>query len=155
MGINIDTTNMISVDQLRDFTSIRPAKRHEESLIQQACVEWFNKNPKTNMYWLIKLKNEGKMGGKTVTGKNGKQIPLEAIIAKREGLRPGVADLQLVLGNEKYNSLFLECKTDRGTQSKEQKDFEAYCKKHRFQYVVFRSLEQFIGVIYNYLGINN
>lgn len=41
-----------------------------------------------------------KMGGKKVKGKNGKEIPLEAIIAKREGLRKGVADLQAVTQQE-------------------------------------------------------
>ena len=91
------------------------------------------------------------MGGKMVKGKNGKEIPLEAIIAKREGLRKGVADLQLLYGNGEHFSLFLELKTDTGSQSKEQKEFEAYCTKNKFKYVVVRSLEQFITEVKNYL----
>lgn len=157
--VNLDTTKPVTVDQFRELfgnASIGAKSiQHEESLLQQACVEWFYRNPYTRIYWLIKVKNEGKMGGKTVIGKDGKEIPLEAIIAKREGLRKGVADLQLIFGNGEYYSLFLEVKTKAGTQSKEQKEFEAYCKQNKFKYVIVRSVENFIRVIEEYMSLTN
>ena len=156
--MNIDTTKPISVEQFKILQGGRDAGKtiaqkkqvqHIESQLQQDCVEWFTYQ--YPQYWLFSVKNSSKMGGKMVKGKNGKEIPLEAIIAKREGLRKGVADLQLLYGNSEHYSLFLELKTDTGSQSKEQKEFEAYCNKNKFKYVVVRSLEQFITEIKNYL----
>lgn len=157
--LNIDTTKPISVEQFKILQSskyagnrIAPKKalQHIESELQQSCVKWFaNQYP---LYWLFSVKNSSKMGGKKVKGKNGKDIALEAIIAKREGLRKGVADLQLLYGNGEHYSLFLELKTDVGKQSKEQKEFEAYCHQNNFRYEVIRSLDQFIRVVNDYLG---
>ena len=152
-SVNIDTTGKITVEDFKTILKAQPKPvRHEESDLQQQCVAWFNQN--FPQYWLFSVKNSSKMGGKTITGKNGKQIPLEAIIAKREGLRAGVADLQLLFGNGKYYSLFLELKTDTGEQSKEQKQFEAYCNQNKFKYVLIRSIEQFRKEITIYLSTN-
>lgn len=158
-NVNIDTTKPISVEQFKILHSghdagktvaQKKAVQHIESELQQSCVEWFAYQYPS--YWLFSVKNSSKMGGKKVKGKNGKEIPLEAIIAKREGLRKGVADLQLLYGNGEHYSLFLELKTDVGTQSKEQKEFEAYCNQNKFRYEVIRSLEQFIHVVNVYIG---
>lgn len=157
-NMNIDTTKPLSVEQFKILQGGRDVGKtivqkkqvqHIESELQQSCVEWFAYQ--YPQYWLFSVKNSSKMGGKKVKGKNGKEIPLEAIIAKREGLRKGVADLQLLYGNGEHYSLFLELKTDTGSQSKEQKEFEAYCNQNKFKYVVVRSLEQFINEVKNYL----
>lgn len=151
-NVNIDST--ITVDQFKNILKAQPKQvSHEESDLQQECVAWFNTNHP--QYWLFSVKNSSKMGGKIITAKNGKQIPLEAIIAKREGLRAGVADLQLLFGNGEHYSLFLELKTETGTQSKEQKEFEAYCNQNKFKYVVIRSLREFINNVTNYINKSN
>jgi hypothetical protein len=157
-NVNIDTTKPISLEQFKILQNGRDAGKtiehkkavqHIESDLQQSCIKWFAYQ--YPQYWLFSVKNSSKMGGKKVKGKNGKEIPLEAIIAKREGLRKGVADLQLLYGNGEHFSLFLELKTDTGSQSKEQKEFEAYCTQNKFKYVVIRSIDQFIQEIKEYI----
>jgi hypothetical protein len=91
------------------------------------------------------------MGGKKIRCKNGKEIPLEAIIAKKEGLLAGVADLQVLFGNVTYNSLFIECKTMKGKQSEEQEKFEDYCNRNKFKYVIIRTVEEFLKEVDKYL----
>ena len=140
----------LSIEEFKKLNR-KPGKsmRHEESDLQQACVKWFDYQ--YPQYWLFSVKNSSKMGGKKVAGNNGKEVPLEAIIAKREGLRAGVADLQLLYGNGTHYSLFLELKTEIGSQSKEQKEFEAYCKSNNFKYVIVRSLDEFIKAVNEYI----
>lgn len=48
----------------------------------------------------------------------------------------GIADL-IVIGNNKV--AFLEVKTEKGRQSKEQKEFQELCDKHGVKYSVVRS----------------
>lgn len=151
---NVNMEPLITVDQFKNILKKQPKPvSHEESDLQQECVAWFNSNHP--QYWLFSVKNSSKMGGKTITAKSGKQIPLEAIIAKREGLRAGVADLQLLFGNGEHYSLFLEMKTETGTQTKEQKEFEAYCNANKFKYVVIRTLIEFINTITAYINKSN
>lgn len=50
----------------------------------------------------------------------------------------GVADI-IVIDNG--HAIFLEVKTDKGRQSKNQKDFENYVTKHGATYAVVRSIE--------------
>lgn len=158
-NVNINSSKPLSVEQFKILTggndsgkTIAQKKRikHIESKLQQSCVAWFSYQ--YPQYWLFSVKNSSKMGGKMVKGKNGKEIPLEAIIAKREGLRKGVADLQLLYGNGEHYSLFLELKTNTGSQSNEQKEFEAYCKKNNYKYVVVSTIEEFIKEINNYIN---
>jgi len=126
-----------------------PKIKHEESKLQQSCVQWFN--IQYPQYWLFSVKNSSKMGGKKIKTKYGKEIPFEAIIAKREGLKSGVADLQLLFGNGEFYSLFIELKTKVGKQSESQKEFEDYCNRNKYKYIVVRSLDEFIGEVKKYL----
>lgn len=54
------------------------------------------------------------------------------------GLRPGVADLCLWLGNGRV--AYLEVKNEVGKQSEAQKRFEARCKANGYPYYVVRSV---------------
>ena len=51
----------------------------------------------------------------------------------------GIADL-IVIGNGRVS--FLEVKTERGRQSKEQKAFQELCDKHGVKYAVVRSVKE-------------
>lgn len=128
-------------------TSKQTAKkpRHEESKLQQACVRWFNYQYPNLI--LFSVKNSSKMGGKKT--KHG--IPLEAIIAKREGLVSGIADVLLLQPNHFFHGFFIEFKTDKGRQSESQKTFEKYCKEHGYKYLIIRNLDVFINEIKKYL----
>ncbi|MBK8146575.1 MAG: hypothetical protein IPK62_17105 [Bacteroidetes bacterium] len=119
--------------------------RHEESILQQNCVTIFKL--KYPLYLIISIKNSSKMGGKKIRCKNGKEIPLEAIIAKKEGV---LAGMQVLFGNGTYNSLFIECKSKKGKQSEEQIMFEDYCNRNKFKYVIIRTVEEFLNEVDKY-----
>jgi len=51
----------------------------------------------------------------------------------------GISDL-IVIGNGRVS--FLECKTERGRQSVEQKVFQEICEKHKVKYAVVRSVKE-------------
>jgi len=63
----------------------------------------------------------------------------------------GVADLILLMPNGKC--IFVEMKTEKGTQSPNQKEFEDAVLKLGFTYIVCRSFEQFQEEIQNLIPI--
>jgi hypothetical protein len=69
---------------------------------------------------------------------------IEAKIMMGEGVLPGVADLHLIHKGKIY---FIEVKSERGKQSKYQKDFEDYVKGQGFEYWLVRSVDEVIKLI--------
>ena len=63
------------------------------------------------------------------------------------GLLKGVSDLIVILPNK---ILFIELKTEIGTQSQVQKDFEERITKLGNEYFLIRSLESFKSLILNH-----
>jgi hypothetical protein len=72
---------------------------------------------------------------------------------KREGVKRGVADLFVMLCNQTYGGLFIEVKTKTGTQSKEQKEFEARAIEQGYCYKIARSLDDVIKIVTDYKKI--
>jgi hypothetical protein len=103
-----------------------------EDVIQQKCVIWFRNNYglKTHnpRYLLFSVPNSGKDGK-------------EQSYKKATGMMAGVADLILLMPNGKC--IFVEMKTEKGTQSPNQKIFESAVNDLGFTYIVCRSFEQF------------
>lgn len=103
-----------------------------EDVIQQKCVIWFRNNYglKTHnpRYILFSVPNSGKDAK-------------EQTYKKATGMLSGVSDLILLMPNGK--TIFIEMKTEKGTQSDSQKEFESAVKALDFQYIVCRSFEQF------------
>lgn len=120
------------------MTTIRSKPRHRESEIQRACVTWFRLQHRTKL--LFAIPNGGNRDAR------------EAAIMQGEGVVAGVADLQLLWGNGTYYSLFIEMKAGKNTQSDKQKEFEAYCLKNKFKYVVCRSVDEFIIEVNSYIN---
>lgn len=112
--------------------------RHNESKLQINCVNWFK--IQFPMYVLFAIPNGG--ARRLIEGK----------ILKAEGVMAGVADLFLMYGNETYNGLFIEMKTEKGLQGDSQKNFEKKCKTFNYKYVICRSFEQFRTEITNYIN---
>jgi hypothetical protein len=117
-----------------------------ESKLQQACVKWFRMQYQDLLLFAVP--------------NGGSRNALEAAKMKREGVTAGVADLcllkfkrEIVGGIEftKYHGLFIEMKYGKGVQSYSQKEFEAYCTKHGYKYVVCRTFDEFRATIENYL----
>jgi hypothetical protein len=75
------------------------------------------------------------------------------IIAKKlkaEGVKSGVADIFICLGNEKFHGLFIEVKAPKGYQSPNQKEFEIRVKKLGYEYKIVRSVDDLIQVLKEY-----
>ena len=111
----------------------------KEAKIQQEIYQWFNNNYCLSNHnprcYIFSVPNESA---------NIK----EAMYKKSIGLRKGVSDLIILLPSK---TIFVEVKTDIGRQSEEQKNFEKIVNDLGFDYILVRSLEEFIQKISLYL----
>lgn len=116
-------------------------KKHndEEHRIQVACVEWFRASHPQYRNLLFAIPNGGRRDA--VTGRK----------MKEEGVLAGVADLFLALSSNGKHGLFIEMKTEKGTQQQSQKDFQKEVIKQGYEYVICRSLDDFCRAIKEYL----
>jgi len=115
--------------------------RHLESKIQAACVRWFRLQYPHLAPLLFAIPN------------GGARNPREAGILKDEGVTPGVSDLILLTPRHGFGALCLECKTENGRQSPEQKEWQKQAENAGNKYVVFRSVEEFIEIVNDYLSL--
>lgn len=108
----------------------RSKPRHIESQIQIQMVKWFRlKYPR---YIIAAIPN------------GGQRSALEAKIMKGEGVLAGFSDLIIIA---KGNILFIEVKTRSGKQSDLQIKFQLDVERLGFQYIICRSLEDFIMTV--------
>lgn len=85
---------------------------------------------------------------------NAKKVPVwVGARYKREGVRPGVADLLLAWPASGRHGLFLEFKSATGRQSDEQKDWEAKSRAAGYGYALVRSAEEAWVIVSKYLGL--
>ena len=108
----------------------------KENKIQAEIYQWFNNN--------YCLKNNDPQCCIFAVPNGGTRNLKEAMTLKATGTLSGVSDLIVLLPNK---ILFIEVKTDIGTQSKEQKNFQERVEKLGFEYHLVRSLEDFKCVI--------
>lgn len=125
-------------------------RKHRESGIQKSCVAWFRSQYSVYGKLLFAIPNGVAVGGKKVT-RNGKQIPVSALIAKGEGKLAGVADLFLSVPKWGKHGLYIEMKTKDGSLSKEQKEFRDAVLSQGYDWALCRSLDEFQRTINNYL----
>lgn len=111
----------------------------EEHRIQSSFVEWFRfAYPK---HVLLSIPNGAKLAGNEVQrAKAWKRL-------EREGAIPGAADLFLAVRTPAFGGLWIETKTEKGTQSKAQKEFQRRVTADGYGYVICRSLQQFQNVV--------
>jgi len=106
-----------------------------ESRIQQEIVKWFRNNYCLKFhkprYIIFSVPNETK-------------DVKELMYKKSFGLMSGVSDLIVIMENK---IIFVEVKTEKGLQSKKQKEFQKRVEDLRFEYHIVRSLEQFKKVV--------
>jgi len=72
---------------------------------------------------------------------------IEGAKFKAMGVVAGVSDLIYLKPGGK--PILIEIKTDNGTQSTEQKKWELHVKSAGYQYLICKSLEEFIKIIIN------
>lgn len=103
-----------------------------EIQIQQECVMWFNNNHLHIRKRLFAINNNS-------------HNRIKGAINKAIGVNAGVSDLALILTNGQI--AWLECKTEKGVQSKAQKEFQSMVTELDHPYLVFRSLREFKTII--------
>lgn len=112
-------------------TKRKPVKRQRpEYLIQRDIVNWFRKEYPDFLLF---------------------SCPNEAIYRRREyfhqlGALSGVSDLVIVTDKR---VLWVECKSDTGRQSTEQRQFQSNVERLGYKYYLVRSLSQFKEIISN------
>lgn len=70
---------------------------------------------------------------------------------KREGLRQGVADIEIPFPAHGLGALYIELKTKYTQQSPKQKKFQQYCARSNNGYAVCRNLEDALLITHYYL----
>ena len=117
----------------------RRKPRELEHQLQVACVKWFRLRYPQFAKSLFAVPNGGWRN--------------EAVAAKlkAEGVLAGVADLLLLEANWEYRGLAIELKTQEGRQSKAQEEWQRYITGRGWEYVIVRSVEQFIEVVEEYM----
>lgn len=100
-----------------------------EDNLQIACVNWFRLQYPSKWRLLFHPANGGARNAR------------EGAKLKKMGVVPGVNDLILVA---KSKPVFYELKTMTGKQSKAQKEFQADIEEQGYDYLLIRSVDEFI-----------
>lgn len=124
--------------------------RHQESDLQIRCIKWFRYQYPAYARLMEHPHNEG-------NGLNRRQQS----IANAEGVTKGVADLILHVPADNYRfdtfnvqsftSLAVEMKTPKGSQSKEQKEWQRFFVAAGGMYIVIRSYDDFVSEVTKYI----
>lgn len=108
------------------------ATGQSEDALQQKCYLWFWNNFPLKRGLLFAVPNGGRRSGK------------EAKLFRLTGVVKGVSDLILLHLGKTY---LLEMKTETGTQSKDQKDWEDKVTSEGFEYHLIRSVSDFKVIV--------
>lgn len=131
----------LSISEYEKLKEINNSKQKrnisfEEANIQAAFFTVVAMLPYDLDKTLFHIPNEGKRNPKFV---------------KKSGIKRGVADVFLSKANSRYHGLYIEFKTEDGTQSKDQIEFQKQVEQEGYKYVVCRSASQGIEVLKEYL----
>lgn len=121
-----------------------PARRRPayiEDKLQIACKYWFDCQYPQYRLLLHHSPNEGLLMKHDRDGAKRKAM----------GMRAGFPDFIFLLPNREHPYLTLELKSAKGRQSDHQKEYQQAVEKAGGQYVIIRTLEQFMQTINDYL----
>ena len=82
----------------------------------------------------------------------GSRHKIEAKNMKRQGVKPGVSDVILLIPKKGFASLLMEFKTQSGRQSDEQKEFQRQAEMCGSKYVIVRSVKDALSAMKDYLN---
>ncbi len=136
-------SNKMSVQQ---FRSLKKPRKNEEHEIQVAFIEWFDMEYPKIKKLLFAIPNGAYLNG------NQKQRAIQGKKLKREGMRPGVADLFLSIPSGDLCGLYIETKTKTNNQQPSQKEFETLVTSNGYGYCIARSISEFQVIIKSYLA---
>ncbi len=114
--------------------------RHLEDALQKSCVRWFEHQWAAYTELFFHVPN------------GGKRNPVEAAKFKAMGVKPGVADLLLLVPNRFYPYMGIELKSEKGRASDHQKKFRDAVERVGGKYVLVRSLDEFMDEVNRYLS---
>ena len=128
---------MFALQEQSKKTRKKPVDREHQ--LQCACIRWFRYQYPELREILFAVPNGGHRSAS------------EASKFKEEGVVSGLSDLILLKGNGIFCALCIEMKTDKGTQSEKQKEWQQTAEKHGNKYVLCRNLDQFMKAVNDYL----
>lgn len=114
--------------------------RYLEDALQKSCVRWFHYQWAARAELFFHVPN------------GGRRNPAEAAKFKAMWVKPGVADLLLLVPNRFYPYLAIELKSRDGRASDHQKLFREAVERAGGKYALVRSLEEFMDVVNGYLA---
>jgi len=116
-----------------------------ESAIQQSMITYFRYQYPQYQKLLFSIPNGAFLAGtKEQRIRQWKRL-------EREGAITGAADLFLSIPKHGFNGFYIEVKTPKGTQSKDQKDFMKLVREMGYKYEVVKTIDDFISKIKEYL----
>ena len=128
-------------------TPPQPKNRHHsmpEGKIQAECYAWFwNTFPKYRKCYFAIPNENSRADSSAISG----------AIRKSMGVTKGVADTFMAVQKGGYGGMFVEFKTQVGTQSPDQKQWQIIIENQGYVYRVVRSLEEFKELINWYLSL--
>lgn len=113
--------------------------------LQVSCVTWFRNRYRQLAAHLFAIPNGASFGG------SAKDRAIQWRKLEAEGAMAGVADLFLAVPSGNLAGLWIEMKTEKGTQSKVQKQFEMNMIRAGFGYAMPRNRTEFERVVSRYL----
>lgn len=115
-----------------------------EGKIQSECYTWFwNAFPSYRKCFFAIPNENNRADSSAISG----------AIRKAMGVTKGVADTFMAVQKGSYGGLFVEFKTETGTQSPDQKQWEVIIQNQGYLYRVIRSLDEFKELVIWYLGL--
>ena len=134
-----------------DPNSFAGADEHSHQVaLMAACAQYaFNGVPE--LKWFHAVPNGGSRGD------SARSAQIEGARLKAEGVKRGVADCSLPVARQGYHGFYIEMKRPGalGAQSKEQKEFEAFCKEQEYLYAVFENWWSAFRALMWYLGFEH
>jgi hypothetical protein len=119
--------------------------KHEESKIQQQCVQWFRYSFPKKLIFAIP-------NGVLIGGNQLQRIKRWNIL-KAEGATSGVPDLLICFPSGQYHGLFVEMKTEKGKLSEAQKTIHSQLINSGYCVKICRSLDDFIQTVHKYVDL--
>lgn len=124
-----------------DEQRTRRPPRNLEHQLQSRCIRWFRMAHPAMRHNLFAVPN------------GGYRTKTTAALLKAEGQLSGVADLILLKRKGKCGALLLEAKVKGNYQSANQKLWQRMIEADGYIYKIFRSLEEFVEIVENYLKL--
>lgn len=119
----------------------RRKPRHFESVLQKACVRWFDIQYPEMSDDLFAIPN------------GGKRNRIEGAIMKGEGVRPGVPDLMLAIPVAPFHGLFIEMKWGDNGNSPAQTEKQKRLKSRGYAVAMCYTFDEFVYTVNKYLNI--